>query len=145
MENKSNLIFQKVWQDGNIIELKITANSEYANVTQSCYVENSFLEGISVIIGEYIKNYDKMCYIEFGNKEGNFTPAFSMEILPIDSRGHMQIEVDLEIEDNDARAHRCCFYITSELGLVERLGHKLSVLANQEIGCTVALNCIDYP
>lgn len=142
MDN-NNIIFEKIWQDGDLIELKITAISEYANVFQSCYVENKFLKGITIIISEYIKNYDEECYIEFGKKDGNFTPAFSMKFLSADTRGHVKIEVDLEIADNDTRAHRCCFYVDSELGLIEKLGKELSVLGDKEVGNISTLYCVD--
>jgi len=45
-----------------------------------------------------------------------------MELLPADSSGHVKIEVDVEIDDNDTRSHRCCFYVNTELGQVEQLG-----------------------
>ena len=139
----NNLIFEKIWKDGDLIELKITAISEYVNAFQNCYVENSFLEEASVIISEYIKNYNKECYIEFGKKEGNFTPAFSMKFLSADIRGHVKIEVDLEISDSDERVHRCCFYVNSELGLIEKWGKDLSVLGDKEIGDISNLNNVD--
>lgn len=54
--------------------------------------------------------------MEFGKKEGNYTPAFSMCMSPADMSGHVKIEVDIEIADHDTRSHRCCFYVKSELG-----------------------------
>ncbi|MDE7258755.1 MAG: hypothetical protein K2N77_05900 [Lachnospiraceae bacterium] len=78
--------------------------------------------------------------MEFGKKEGNYTPAFSMCILPVDTSGHMQVEVDIEIADNDTRTHRCCFYVKSELGLIERLGISLKNLVTALEGETVLLN-----
>ena len=38
-----------------------------------------------------------------------------MNILPADTIGHVKIEVDLEIADNEKRAYRCCFYVESEM------------------------------
>lgn len=135
----NNMIFEKIWQDKDLIELRITAISKYVNAYQNCYVENNFLKGVPEIISNYIKNYDEECYIEFGKKEGNFTPAFSMKFLPADIHGYVKIEVDLEIADNETRAHRCCFYVDSELGLIERMGKSLSELGDSEIGdvCTL--------
>lgn len=46
----------------------------------------------------------------------------------MDSFGHVKIEVDIEIDDNDSRSHRCCFYVNSELGLVGQLGNALKEL-----------------
>lgn len=78
--------------------------------------------------------------MEFGKKEGNYTPAFSMCMLPVDTSGHVKIEVDIEIADNDMRSHRCCFYVKSELGSIERLGMTLKKLIKEPDGCQVSLH-----
>ena len=96
-----NLIFEKIWKDENLIELKIKGISEYVQVYQNCYVEDEKLRKIGKTISEYTYNYSSECYVEFGKKEGHFTPAFSMKILPAESSGRMKIEVDFEIADND--------------------------------------------
>ena len=120
-----NIIFERLWKDSNIIELKVMASSEYINVFQSCYVEDVLLENAADKINNYIENPDEVCYLEFGNKTGYYTPAFSLSILPSDNHGHVKIEVDMEIADNDRRAHRCCFYVSCELGQIERFGQSL--------------------
>ena len=135
-----NIIFKKIWQDDNLIELEISANCEFAAAYQSCYVEDKALLEISKRIQKYIDNCNESCYLEFGKKEGNYTPAFSMCILPANALGHMQVEVNIEIADNDTRLHRCCFYVKSELGLIERLGISLKNLVTAFEGETVLLN-----
>lgn len=132
-ERMDNLIFEKIWQDENLIELKIKGISEYTQIYQNCYIEDEKLRGIGKMISEYTYNYDNDCYVEFGEKKGNFTPAFSMKVLPAESSGRMKIEVDFEIADNDERKHRACFYIKGELGLLERLGKALQNVADGEI------------
>ncbi len=134
-----NIIIEKVWQDTNIIELKITANSEYVKAYQNCYVEDVLLEEAADKISKYMKDYNNSCYLEFGNKEGDYTPAFSINILPADTTGHVKIEVDLEIADNEKRAHRCCFYVTCELGQVERLGQSLKAIVLNDEGTSISL------
>ena len=88
----------------------------------------------------YVVHYDKSCYLEFGEKEGNYAPAFSMCILPASVTGHLKIEVDIEIDDNNKRCHRCCFYVNSELGLIEKFGNTLGKLVTGQIGTKVSLN-----
>ena len=80
-----NIIFERIWKDSNIIELKVMASSEYINVFQNCYVEDVLLENAADKINNYIKNSNEVCYLEFGNKIGNYTPAFSLNILPSDN------------------------------------------------------------
>ena len=134
-----NIIFEIIWKDSNIMELKVTASSEYINVFQNCYVEDVLLEDAADKIHNYIKNFNEACYLEFGNKTGNYTPAFSLNILPCDNYGHVKIEVDIEIADNDKRAHRCCFYVNCELGQLERFGQSLISLISDDEGSKVSL------
>lgn len=134
-----NIIFKKIWQDGNLLELKIFANSEFATAYQNCYIEDKALREISDKIFGYIENYKITCYLEFGKKEGDYTPAFSMSILPSDTFGHVKIEVDIEIADNDTRSHRCSFFINSELGLIEQLGKSLKKLVSDPKDTEISL------
>ena len=134
-----NLIFEKVWQDESLIELKISAESEFVSAFQSCYIQDTRLEEIADKICDFAENYNEACYLEFGKKEGNYTPAFSMCMLPADMSGHVKIEVDIEIADNDMRSHRCCFYVKSELGLIEQLGIALKELLKGQEGNKVSL------
>ncbi len=134
-----NITFEKIWQDENLIELKISANSEFVSAYQSCYIQDKELKKIADKICYFVENYRETCYLEFGKKEGNYTPAFSMSILPADLSGHVKIEVDIEIADNDTRSHRCCFYVKSELGLIEQLGISLKSLIRERDGSEVSL------
>lgn len=134
-----NLIFEKVWQDESLIELKISAKSEFVSAFQSCYIQDTRLEEIADKICDFVENYNEACYLEFGKKEGNYTPAFSMCMLPADMSGHVKIEVDIEIADNDMHSHRCCFYVKSELGLIEQLGIALKELLKGQEGNKVSL------
>lgn len=134
-----NIIIEKIWQDSNVIELQLTAKSEYVQANQSCYVEDDAVIKIADKIDTYMKNYDVECYLEFGNKTGNFTPAFSLLILPSETSGHIKVEVDIEIADNDKRAHRCCFYVNCELGQIERFGKSLRSIVTEEEGTVISL------
>lgn len=139
MKSMDNIIFEKVYQDGNLIELKISASSQYISAFQLCYIEDKKILDAAQKIESYIKNFDSEYYLEFGEKEGMYTPAFSMLVLPADSCGHVKIEVDMEIDDNDARLHRCCFFVESELGLVEQMGTSFKKLLSEPVGIIVAL------
>lgn len=79
-----NIIFEKIWQDDNLIELRIAANCEFVSAYQNCYIEVKRLKEISEKITTYLNDSSISCYLEFGQKEGNYTPAFSMCILPSD-------------------------------------------------------------
>lgn len=134
-----NIVFEKIWQDKNLIELKISAKSEFVSAYQSCYIQDKNLKEIAERICDFAETPNEICYLEFGKKEGNYTPAFSMCILPIDKLGRVNIEVDIEIADNDTRSHRCCFFVKTELGLIEQLGSALKRLIIEQQGCKIAL------
>ena len=135
-----NLKIQTVMIDGNLVELRIDAMSEYVSVHQSCYVSDSDLLLFSKKIKDYISDPKSECYLEFGKKTGNYTPAFSMLLLPMEKNGHVLIEVDFEIDDNPDRKHRCSFYINSELGSIEGFGRRLGGLLVNEMGTESELN-----
>lgn len=61
-----NIIFEKVWQDNNLIELKISASCEFVSAYQSCYIEDKKLEEIAGQICVFAKNFNESCYLEFG-------------------------------------------------------------------------------
>ena len=133
-----NIIISKLWQDDDLIELDVIAKSKYVTINQSCYVSIEDIIRNSELIEKYVKNSYNEMYIEFGNKKGNYTPAFSLKLFPMDSRGHLIIEADLEIDDNNTRCHRCIFFIEAELGSIEHFAKELSKiehLSNDECIC----------
>ena len=135
-----NIIIKKVYEDDHLIELRVQATAEFVNVHQFCYVQDTDLKDRAAAIVEYSNNYEESCYIEFGKKEGNYTPAFSLNFLKADARGHVKIEADIEIDDNEERKHRCCFYMKSELGMVEQFGKALKRLVSAEIDTEIKLH-----
>lgn len=134
-----NLSIEKVWHDEELIEIKVSAHSEFIDVYQNCYISESDLKMNIDTMLQYTKNCDEKYYIEFGEKEGNYSPAFSMCIFPIDEHGHMKIEMDMEIADNNSRCHRCMFYIDSEIGLLDQYVDKLKKLVEENEGYSVHL------
>lgn len=135
-----NLRFTIIWIDSNLVKLKIDACAQYVSVFQHCYVSADDLTVFSKRIIDYIDNPINECYLEFGKKNGNYTPAFSMMILPMNKNGHVTIEVDLEIDDNISRNHRCSFFINSELGCVERFGKRLNDFIFKGVGAEIVMN-----
>lgn len=139
MEKINNIIFEKVWQDEYLIEIKITAISKFSETYQLCYVNENELKQVTEKISLYMEDYTQDRYIEFGRKEGEYTPAFSMKLMSADKRGHLNIEVDIEIADIDDRSHRCNYFVESELGAIERFGQKLTDFYEAEVGTTISM------
>ena len=135
----NNIIFEKIWEDNDLIELKITAISKFVTAFQNCYIKCSDLLKLSEEITKFAESAEKSCYIEIGKKEGNYTPAFSMNFEKVDVRGNLRIEVDIEIEDTETREHRCCFYVEGKLGSLDSLGLGLNELISKDLGTKVEL------
>lgn len=63
-----------------------------------------------------------------------------MEFSSKDKLGHINIEVDVEIDDNDSRKHRSCFFVRSELGCIERFGKELGKIDKKLLDDKISLN-----
>lgn len=135
-----NLVFTKTLEDGTLIGLRMEANCEFASAYQIFWSQDVLLTSIAKEIIDYSYNSSVMHYIEFGIRKGDHTPP-SVRLLPADRCGHVKIEVDLEIDDDgETRKHRCCFYVNSDLGCLERLGHSLQAMVHGVVGMEVALH-----
>src|SRR5699024_1700027 len=135
-----NITIRKNWEEDNLLELKIKAKSKFVNAYQYCYIQGNDLQNIGETIIDYVQQDKQECYEEFGKKSGNYTPACSLQFLQTDKSGHVQIEVDIEIDDNDARSHRCTFYVNSDLGLIEQFGKGLTHISKDNKMTEIALN-----
>ncbi len=116
----------------------VKISSEFVVINQTCYVSVDDMIKNSNIIKQYIKD-NRRTYLEFGKKDGNYTPAFSMELFPCDDYGHIVSEVDMKIADNETRRHRCQFFIKTELGLLEEFGEKLKSINEMELNECICL------
>ena len=134
-----NIIIKKMWQDIDFLEIRIDVKTSFLSVYQDCYLSENEMRTNAMNILEYVSSPEKERYIEFGKKNGNYTPAFSIRLLPIDVFGHVKMEMDMEINDNDFRLHRCTFYLNTEIGLVEQFALKLESLVNENVGGVIEL------
>ena len=134
-----NISIKKIWQDDSLIELEIHACSEYVSVFQTCYIQDIRLEEIADKLRNFCEMDEDDYYLEFGSKQGNYTPAFSMNLLKADPSGNVKIEMDMEIADNDERKHRCMFYVESELGAIDRLSSKIKDMVKASVGEEISM------
>ncbi len=136
-----NIIFEKIMHDeDDFIAINVTAISELAMAKQLCYLLSKNIKKNSKLLIDFSLGAMHECYVQFGDKEGGYTPTFSLKFIKSDKCGHVLIEVDIEINDNNQHAHRSCFYVTSDLGSVERFGKKLIDLINGPIWMEIILN-----
>ena len=134
-----NLIFKKIWQDEDLLELNIIAMCDYVKIHQDCYISKKSLDDLANNIKK-INDTSEKIYLEFGKKDGDYTPAFSLLIMPKNKNGHIKIEVDMEINDIETRTHRCMFFVNTELGMLERFGENMKKIKDFEVGESIFLN-----
>lgn len=139
-----NIKISKLWENEEFFEVSLEATSVYVSAKQTCYTQNTEMKNNGRKIKEYSYNQTDDCYVEFGEKKGNSTPAFSLLFHAVDAVGHVQIEVDMEIDDNKDRKHRCIFYVESELGLIEKFGENLIKMSSNYNIHIVDLNNTKY-
>jgi hypothetical protein len=135
-----NIVITKEWEDNGLLELHVIANNDFISVCQSCYIQDIDLKSNSDQIVKYLNDYSSKIDIVFGKLTGNYTPAFAISILPADCNGHVTVELDMEIADNDQRKHRCSFYVKTELGMIEAFGKDLKRLLTANFEESVSLN-----
>lgn len=131
-----NIIFEKIWEDECMIEIKITAISSYVTAYQTFYITEDKLSDIA----NEISNYKDNLYVETGNKTGNNAPSFSMFVTSYNAIGKLNIEVDIEIDDINNRSHRCIYYVKSNIDSLKKLGNNLSTFYYSDIGTIILLH-----
>ena len=96
--------------------------------------------------------YHKLLYIflnekatevlwENGTIGDHSTACVSLRLLHKDKLGHILIEVFMELDDGgDYSSHNCCFYLNTEMGLLERFYKRLPMLKQNSLGSQITLN-----
>lgn len=135
------LSFEKTYQDGGLVRLWVSASSGLCGARRGLYEDEAAVRAAAGEVLGYARDFSRGRSVVLGRWEGGLAPALSLRILPADSRGHVTLEVDMEIDDDgDRHAHRARFFVKSELGPVGRLGASLLSLAGGPVGSHATLN-----
>lgn len=51
---KDNITFSKIWEDGDIIELKVVCSSSVATITSQIYVSDSLIDELICQIKQFL-------------------------------------------------------------------------------------------
>ena len=133
-----NIRIEKIWEDEHIFQIKLSVNTEYVDVWQICYFDATSFNKLCVFLLDYCKGNCNADYYESGNKQGNYTPSFSMS-LSNDRVGHIIIEMDLEINDVTDRSHRCICNVYTELGLLQQFAIRMEKIIDSKVGYAISL------
>ena len=134
------LSIERIWEDKSFFEIEISAKSEFVCAKVRSYTTEESIKALASSIESFPKNDNDRYLWENGTKGDGFPPFVSLEFWCKDRRGHIMIEVYMEIDDGASyNRHNCCFYIETEIGLLNDFGSSLISLCEKGIGRKVTL------
>ena len=137
---KDNIIFSKIWQDDDMIELKVVCSSTMAAFISKIYVSNSLIDQLIFQINKFLDGKNEECIWANELKGNNSTACVSLRFLWKDKLGHILIEVFAELDDGgDFTEHNCCFFVSTEYGLLSSFCERLVQLKKKPVGYEIQL------
>lgn len=92
-------------------------------------------------LNDFIKGKTKEFFWENGKKGDDSNACITFKFIHKDGLGHILIEVYMELDDGgNYSSHNCCFYLNTEIGLLEKFCQKLPTLKRELLGIEVVLN-----
>ena len=144
MVNLNDFInFEKLWQDDELIQLKVVCSSPIITATEKIYVSDDIIDNLVFQMQCFLNGQVRESYWSSGEKGDSSTACVSFRFLHKDKLGHVLIETFMELEDGGKySSHNCCFFLNTELGLLEHFKNELPFLKKAEIGFKTILNRI---
>jgi hypothetical protein len=137
------MILKKIWEDDNLIEIELTCISSVVTTRSRIYVCDDLIDELADQINHFLEGEKKEIVWQNEKKGNQSPPCIILHFLNKDARGHILVEVFLEIDDGgDFAKHNCCFYINTEHGLLMNFVNKLERLKSKSKMCEIQLN--DY-
>lgn len=139
---KDNIIFSKIWEDYDMIELKVTCSSSVATIISKIYVSDSLIDELICQIKQFLDGNNKEGLWANEDKGNDTVACVSLRFFRKDEQGHIVIEVFAELDDGgDYSEHNCCFYVSTEYGLLMNFCERLVRLKKNPVGYEIQLNC----
>jgi len=137
-----NIILSKIWQDSDVIELKVVCSSAVATIKSKIYVSDSLIDELICQIKQFLDGNIEEGLWANEEKGNDSTACVSLRFLKKDKLGHLIIEVFAELDDGgDYAEHNCCFFVGTEYGLLMNFCERLVYLKNNPVGYEIQLNC----
>lgn len=132
---------ERIWEDADFFQISVTAQSDIICATVKSYTtENSINELSSKLMSFPCKLNDRYIW-ENGTKGDKSTPFVSFEFWCEDKLGHIIVEVYMELDDGASyNKHNCCFFIKTEIGLLNDFGKSLKSLNERGVGVKTTLS-----
>ncbi len=132
---------QKLWYDNELAQLEIVCSSAIITASAKIYVNDALIDDLIHQIEQFINGEAEEGYWENEEKGDHSTTCVSLRFLSKDKLGHVFVEVYMELDDGgDYSRHNCCFYLNTEIGLLEQFCRKLSLLKQKTSDVQICLN-----
>ena len=134
------LSIERVWEDVDFFEIEVVAQSTIISASTKSYTTEEAICNLASRLTTFPYDFDDRYIWENGDKGDGSTPFLSLGFWCEDKRGHVIIEVYMELDDGALYSkHNCCFFIKTEIGLLNSFGKSLYLLNKSGIGMKVAL------
>ena len=138
---KDNIIFSKIWEDDDIIELKVECSSSVATISSQIYVSDSLIDELICQIKQFLDGNIEEGLWANEDKGNDSTACVSLRFFSKDKLGHIIIEVFAELDDGgNFTEHNCCFFVGTEYGLLMSFCESLVCLKTHPVGYEIRLN-----
>lgn len=132
---------QKLWYDNELAQLAIVCSSAVITASTKIYVTDALIDDLIYQIKQFLSGQVIESYWANEEKGDDSTACVSLRFLTKDKLGHVLIEAYMELDDGGTySSHNCCFYLNTEIGLLERFCKSLSRLKQKTSGIRVVLN-----
>lgn len=132
---------EKIWQDVFCYQVKFTCASSHVVVTNDIYVSDDSIDSLFNGLNDFVKGKTKEFFWKNGEKGDDSTACITFKFIQKDKLGHILIEVYIELDDGGKYStHNCCFYISTEYGLLETFCKRLVRLKQEPPGIKITLN-----
>ena len=136
-----NIIMEKLYQDIDFFEVKLTCSSEIITATDKYYISSDNFKNLLTNMNGFLTGEIDEYFWSSGKTGDDTTACFSLQFLREDKLGHVLLEVYMELNDGAKLSrHNCCFYVRTELGLLTEFHKDLSVIIEQQLGDKIILN-----
>lgn len=131
----------KLWQDDELIQLKVVCSTEIITATAKIYVSDALIDDLIYQIKQFLDGQVAESFWTNEKRGDNSTACVSLHFLHKDKLGHILIEVFMELDDGgNYSSHNCCFYLNTEVGLLTMFCERLPQLKQKPSGIKLILN-----
>lgn len=136
-----NITITRVWQDWDLFQIEIECKTDLIVVRGKVYTTDALIDDLHRKIERFLsENMGTTCW-QNGTRGDSTTPCITLVFSHDDKKGHVRIEVFMEIDDGGLlSSHNCCFYINTEIGLLYQFKENLLKLKIPKIGIHISLD-----